>query len=189
MSGGVKVSSQHRRYFELRGNCNNPRAIFTSQLVTQLKAWRAKGFEIILFADLINENIYTGPFSVLLNQHPLLMDEQTLKSTGQQAPKSHQTGTNPIVGTFATPGIMCVNSYLSPHGVGVGDHRLHIHDFDAMSVLGIEYPKTVKPSGRSLRCDNVKARKKYIKKLLKKSLMAHQVYDKLEYLNNNKHSC
>ena len=185
MSGGGKVSSQHRRYFESRGNCNNPRAIFTSQLVTQLKAWRAKGYEIILFADL-NENIYTGPFSALLQQQPLLMDEQTLKSTGRQAPKSHQTGTNPIVGTFATPGIMCVNTYLSPHGGGVGDHRLHIHDFDAMSVLGSEYPKIVKPTGRSLRCDNVKARRKYIKKL-KQSLKSHRVYDKLEYLNNNKH--
>ena len=186
MYGGGKVSSQHRRYFESRENCNNPRAIFTSQLITQLKAWRAKGYEIILFADL-NENIYTGPFSSLLQQQPLLMDEQTLKSTGQQAPKSHQTGTNPIVGTFATPGIMCVNTYLSPHGGGVGDHRVHIHDFDAMSVLGSEYPKTVKPTGRSLRCDNVKARKKYIKKL-KLSLKSHRVYDKLEYLNNNKHS-
>ena len=186
MSGGGKVSSQHRRYFEIRGNCNNPRAIFTSQLVTQLKAWKAKGYEIILFADL-NENIYTGPFSAILQQQPLLMDEQTLKSTGQQAPKSHQMGTNPIVGTFATPGIMCVNSYLSPHGGGVGDHRVHIHDFDAMSVLGIEYHKTVKPTGRSLRCENVKARKKYIKKL-KQSLKAHRVYDKLEFLNNNKHS-
>jgi len=33
----------------------------------------------------------------------------------------------------------------------------------------------------------MKARKKYIKKL-KLSLKSHRVYDKLEYLNNNKHS-
>ena len=62
MIGGGTVAAQHCRYFTSRGNCGNPRAIFMAQLVVQLKAWRAKQYEIILFADL-NENIYTGPFS------------------------------------------------------------------------------------------------------------------------------
>ena len=80
MIRGGTVAAQHRRYFRQRGNCRNPRDIFTAQLVTQLKAWRAKGYEIILFADL-NENVYTGRFSQLLQHQSLLMEEQTLKST------------------------------------------------------------------------------------------------------------
>ena len=184
MIGCGTVASQHRRYFRTRGNCNNPRELFTAQLITQLKAWRAKGYEIILFADL-NENVYTGRFSRLLQQQQLLMEEQTLQSTGQKAPKSHQTGKIPIVGTFATPGILCVNSYLSPHGTGVGDHRFQLHDFDANSVLGVEYHKSVRPTGRSLRASNVKARKKYIKRL-KRYCVKHRVFEKLENLHINK---
>lgn len=115
------------------------------------------------------------------------MEEQTLKSTGNQAPYSHQSGRTPIVGTFATPGIQCENSYLSPHNTGVGDHRFQLHDFSAASVIGTEYNETVKPTGRSLRCTNVKARKKYTKRL-KKLCTKHKVYDKLDYLTTNKNT-
>ena len=178
------VAAQHRRHFVSKGNFNNPRDIFSAQLVTQLKEWRSKGYEIILFADL-NENIYTGPLSQQLQQPGLLMEEQTLKSTDQKAPHSHQSGKTPIVGTFATPGILCTNSYLSPHGTGVGDHRFQLHDFDASSVLGTEYPKTVRPTGRKLRSDVPKCRKKYTKRL-KKDLSKHRVFEKLEFLHLNK---
>jgi len=71
------------------------------------------------------------------------MEEKTLKSTGQQAPYNHQSGKTPIVGTFETPGILCPNSYLSPHGTGVGNDRFQLHNFDAGRVLGTEYLKTV----------------------------------------------
>jgi hypothetical protein len=184
MIQGGTAAAQHRRYFMRKGNFSNPRDIFRRQLITQMREWRSKGNEIILFADL-NENIYTGPLSQALQQQGLLMEEQTLKSTGRQAPYSHQSGKTPIVGTFATPGILCTNSYLSPHGSGVGDHRFQLHDFDADSVLGSEYPKTVRPTGRALRCKVVRTRKKYIKKL-KKGFTKHRIYEKLEYLHLNK---
>ena len=112
------------------------------------------------------------------------MEEQTLRSTGQMAPFSHFSGKSPIIGTFATPGIRCTNSYLSPHGTGVGDHRFQLHDFDAGSVLGIEYPLTVRPNGRTLRCDRPKTRKKYNKRL-QKQLILHRSFEKLELLQNN----
>ena len=167
-----------------KGNFSNPRDIFRQQLITQLREWRSKGNKIILFADL-NENIYTGPLSQALQQQGLLMEDQTPKSTGRQAPYSHQSGKTPIVGTFATPGILCTNLYLSPHGSGVGDHRFQLHDFDADSVLGSKYPKTVCPTGRALRCEVTRTPKKYIKKL-KKGFTKHRIYEKLEYLHLNK---
>ena len=130
MVQGGMVAAQHRRYFMQKGNFLNQRDIFRRQLKTQLREWRSKGNEIILFADL-NKNIYTGQLLQDL-QHPgLLMEEQTLKTTGRQAPYSHQSGKTPIVGTFAAPGILCTNLYLSPHGSGVGDHRFQLHGFDA----------------------------------------------------------
>ena len=82
----------------------------------------------------------------------LLMEEQSLLSMGREAPHSHQSGQVAIVGTFVTPGIVCTNSYLSPHGARIGDHRFQIHDFVAHSVLRTEYPLTVRSSGQALGC-------------------------------------
>jgi hypothetical protein len=68
--------------------------------------------------------------------------------------------------------------------MGVGDHRFQLHDFDANSLLGTEYPKTVRPSGRALRCDVPRIRKKYIKRL-KKQLKRHKIEEKLKILNEH----
>ena len=141
MHGGT-VATQHTRYFRKLGIFQKPWKLFATQLVTQLKHWRAAGEEIILFADM-HENIYTGSHARRLRADGLLMEEQTLRSTGREAPHSHQTGQVAIVGTFATPGIVCTSSYLSPHGAGIGDHQFQAHNFDAHSVLGTEYPSTV----------------------------------------------
>ena len=164
MPGRGTVAAQHQRYFRKKGNFNHPRKIFGKQLLTQLKAWRAAGDEIILFTDL-NENIYTGPIARQLQGDRILMREQTLLSTGKEAPHSHYTGKIAIVGTFATPGIKCTNSYLSPHGAGVGDHRFQLHDFNAHSILGTDYQKTVQPAGRALWCCVERTVKKYNKVL------------------------
>jgi hypothetical protein len=77
----------------------------------------------------MNENIYTGNLAHTLRLEGLLMEEQTLFSTGQEAPCSHQTGQIAIMGTFATPEIKCTNSYLSLYGTGVRDHHFQVHDF------------------------------------------------------------
>ena len=113
------MAAQHGRYFCKKGIFTNPRKAFAKQLVTQLRAWRASGEGIIMFADM-NKNVYTGKLARILRSDGLLMEEQTLKSTGQEAPYSHQTGQVAIVGTFATPEILCTNSYLSPLGAGNG---------------------------------------------------------------------
>ena len=141
------------------------------------------GEEIILFAD-INENIYTGSLARRLWSDGLLMEEQTLQSTGREAPHSHQSGQVVIVGTFATPGMVCTNSYLSPHGAGIGDHWFQIHDFNAHLVLGTEYPTTVHLSGRALRCKVAWMVNNY-NKVLKQLLVWHRSFEKLEFLQQN----
>jgi hypothetical protein len=102
--------------------------------------WRAAGEEVILFID-VNENVYMGPLSKILQGNRLQMEKQTLFLTGEEAPHSHCTGKVAIVGTYASPGRICTNSYLSPHSTGVGDHRFQLHDFDAHTVLGTDYPR------------------------------------------------
>jgi hypothetical protein len=148
-------------------------------------AWRAAGEEFILFID-VNKNVYTGPLSKALQGDELCMEEQTLCSTGKEAPHSHCTEKVAIVGMYATLGIICTNSYLSLHGAGVGDHQFQLHDFDAHTVLGTDYPKTVHPQGRALRC-GVERTLKWYNKVLTKLLLHHRSFEKLEFLQSNQH--
>jgi hypothetical protein len=133
----------------------------------------------------MNENVYTGSLARHLRSDGLLMEEQTLHSTSQEAPHSHQTGQVAIVGIFMTPGIICSNSYLSLHGAGVGNHRFQVHDFNAHLVLGTEYPTTVRPSGRALRCKVFRTVTKY-NEVLKQLLIHHRSFKKMEYLQQNR---
>jgi hypothetical protein len=128
-----------------------PKESIPLQLVTQLKYLQAERDKIILFADL-NQDVYTGQLAILLQGNDLLMSKQTLGSTNTKALFSNGRGKVAIIRTFATPGIVCTNSYLSLQKEGVGDHWFQVHDFDTSSVLGTNYPKSIRPSGRALHC-------------------------------------
>jgi hypothetical protein len=114
------------------------------------------------------------------------MEEQTLCLTGKEAPCSHCTGKVAIVGTYTTLGIICTNSYLPPHGIAVGNNWFQLHNFDARTVLGTDYLKTVRPQGRALRC-GVKCTVKWYNKVLTKLLIHHRLFEKLEFLQTNHH--
>ncbi len=107
-----------------------------------------------------------------------------LQSTGKEAPHSHQAGEVAIVGMFATPEIVCTNSYLLPHGAGIGIHCFQVHYFDAHSILGTKYPKTTRPSGRALQCKVAQTVKKY-NTVLKQLLVRHRSFEKLGFLQQN----
>jgi hypothetical protein len=185
MKGRGWVAAQHEHYFWKKGNFNKPREIFSSQLITQLMAWHAAGEEVILFID-VNENVYMGPLAKALQGNKLRMEEQILRLTGTEAPHSPCTGKVAIVGTYATLGIICTDSYLSPHGAGVGNHRFQLHNFDAHTVLGTDYPKTVHPQGRALHCGVERTVKRY-NKVLTKLLICHRLFEKLVFLQTNHH--
>jgi hypothetical protein len=114
------------------------------------------------------------------------MEEQTLCLTGKEAPHSHCTGKVAIVGTYATPGIICTNSYLFPHCTGVGNHQFQLHNFDAHTVLGTDYPKTVHPQVRALHC-GLERTVKWYNKVLTKLLIRHRSFEKLDFLQTNHH--
>ena len=80
-----------------------------------------------------------------------------------------------------TPGILCTNSYVASHVGGVGDHRFQVHDFCTEPMLGINYPKFVKPSGRAFYYSMERTIKKY-NAVLKELMVIHRAYEKLERL-------
>jgi hypothetical protein len=182
MKGRGAVAAQHKWCFQMKGNFNKPRKVFSTQLLTQLREWQAVGEEIILCID-VYKNLYTSPLAKVLLGEVLMMEENTLWSTGREAPHSHCTGKAAIVGTYATPGIICTNSYLSPHGTGVGNHWFQLHDFDAHTILGTVYPKTFRPNKRALCCGVEQTVEQY-NEVLRQLLIWHQLFEKLEFLQN-----
>ncbi len=78
--------------------------------------------------------MYTSPLAKVLKEDGLLMVEQTLWSTGREAPPhSDVTEKVAIVGAYATPGIICTNSYLSPHSAEVGNHPFQLHNLQFLA--------------------------------------------------------
>ncbi len=66
------------------------------------------------------------------------------------------------------------------------DHWFQLHDFNAHTVLGTDYPKTVRPQGRALRC-GVERTVKLYNRVLTKLLIRHRSFEKLEFLQTNHH--
>jgi hypothetical protein len=127
-----------------------------------------------------------GPLAKALSGNKLQLEEQTLCLTGKEAQHSHCTGKVAIVGTYATPRIICTNSYLSPHGTGVGNHWFQLHNFNAHTVLGTDYPKTVCPQGRALCCRVEHTIKQY-NKVLTNLLIRHRSFENLEFHQTTHH--
>ena len=69
-----------------------------------------QGKEVLLMIDL--EHIYTSNFVKALAEQDILMDEVFHQINNTQTPNSHVTGSDPICGIYASPGIDCTG-YLS----------------------------------------------------------------------------
>ncbi len=89
------------------------------------------------------------------------------------------------MGTYATPEIIYTNSYLSPHGAGVGDHRFQLHNFDAHTVLGTDYPKTAVLNGGHSAASGTHS--KTVQEGSQKLLICHRSFEKLKFLQSNHH--
>ena len=174
------VWEQHRRYFRRRHNFRSPGLLFREHLHQELEQWHNDGDEIILFMDL-NADVYTSAFAKTLAESSLRMGEQFRAVHGYEAPASYFRGSKPITGCFATPGIDCLATYVSPHQKGAGDHRYWVMDFCARSVLGLEYPNLVRPRGRKLKCTVDRTMKRYLTRL-RELTIEHRIFDKLEDL-------
>ncbi len=79
-----------------------------------------------------------------------------------------------------------MNSYLSPYGAGVGNHRFQLYNFDAHTVLGTDYPKMVHPHGMALQC-GVERTVKWYNKVLRQLLICHRSFAKLDFFQSNHH--
>ncbi len=150
-SAGTTVKDQQARYFQALGDARSPRTIFFEQLVSQLAIWKMSDNDIVLLGD-FNEHVYNGRLATRITAADLNFRELCHDHTGLHLPPTFRTGSIPIDGIFATPGIECVNVTLLPHLGGVGDHRCFIIDLSSESVLGTDFPNIVRVASRKLHC-------------------------------------
>ncbi len=73
--------------------------------------------------------------------------------------------------------------YISPHKEGVGDHRLHVHDFDVGSLLETTYYQAIRLASRMLCCRVEWTVKN--KKLLHELAIHHRLFENIEYLHRH----
>jgi hypothetical protein len=128
------VKDQHSRYFQSLGDARPPRKKIFEQLIAQLALWKTTNNDIILLGN-FNKNVYTGRLAQRFFKHNLNFTEMCRQHTGYPIPPTFRTGSIPINGIFATPGIECVNVMLLPHLGGVGDHRCFIINFSSASMI------------------------------------------------------
>ena len=143
---GESVWDQHTCYFEAHGEIRDLRAMFKQDLVILLRQWKTASDEILLMGD-FNENVYTGPLSLILSGDDLWMMEVCQRTTGLLLPPMHDRGQSPIDAIFGTAGLVCTAATLLPPHIGVGDHRVFVVDITSESVLGNILPWVIPLSG------------------------------------------
>jgi hypothetical protein len=177
---GSTVWEQHERYFRDRGEFRDPLELFDVHITDMIRQWRDNDTEVILMGD-FNDNVYEGSLARILASADIRLTEQFQRLFNQDAPYSHITGTEPISAVFASPGINCEAAFISCHEAGVGDHRLHVFDFDAESLLGITAPATRRPRARNLQCRLEYARVNY-ERVLMQLTSRHKMFKKAKVL-------
>ncbi len=98
--------------------------------------------------------MYTGCLACRLSASDLNFKDMYRNHTGIPISPTFQTGSIPIDGIFASPGIECINIFLLPHLGGVGDHRCFIIDFSSNSMIGTLFPNIVRCASRKLHCSS-----------------------------------
>ena len=116
-----------------------------------------------------NQHIYKGKLQEAFAVEDIGLEEKFRKLYDDDALFSHITGSIPICCVCAISGIDCEAALISSHKAGVGDHRLHVFDFSAESILGLEIPAVCKPGGRNLRCNIEQTRVNYCRVLMQLS--------------------
>jgi hypothetical protein len=137
------INDQHMQYFQALDDACSPWTIFYEDLVAQLLVWKLVDNDIVLMGD-FNENVYTGHLARRLSQVNMNLTELCRHHTGIPIPATFCTGSSPIDGIFAIPGIECVNTFILPHLAGVGDHRCFIIDLSSSSIIGSSFPNIVR---------------------------------------------
>jgi hypothetical protein len=176
-SAGETVWEQHECYYQSIGDFRRPDNILLEELLSQMRAWRNAGHEVILSLD-ANQDIYDGSLAISLVEAPFHMCCLFQQATGEKAPNSHFRGRTPITTIFGSNGLTVGDGMAYPHWYGVGDHRVFVVEVSAASLFGGKYPTVGSAAARTLNCKISRCRAQY-NSVLKSLCDRHKMHEKL----------
>lgn len=91
--------------------------------------------------------------------------EITKDHLGELCPKTHERGSQPIDGVWATDDITITAVKWLPFSESPGDHRACVFEFTTYSALGTDEKRIVYPKCRRLRTTNPKSVENYVKEM------------------------
>lgn len=161
------VHQQHIRYMQEVGiDGYSPRQLFESDLLNQLRVWRAHGDRLILMMD-ANEHVLTGRMCRQLCSEGIDLHEITKSHVGSLCPNTYIDGSQPIDGVWATPDLTITGVKWLPFAESPGDHRSCIFEFTALSAIGKTEKRIVYPACRRLTSRNVRSAERYTEEILR----------------------
>ena len=98
---------------------------------------------------------------------------------GKHIPLTHMRGKRPICAVFATTGVETCGVCILPRKSGVGDHLCFLIDQTSDSVLGTDFPRIVRLSGRKLHCNAQRLVRNYNMDL-KRLLLEHRMFSRMK---------
>lgn len=129
--------------------------MFESDILWQLKVWRAMGDRFILMMD-INFHVLTGRLSQALTHDSIGLRKIT-KHLGVLCPNMHASGYEQKDGVLVTSDISIPAVKLLLYEESPGDHRAFVFDFTTLSAFGSVEQKIVLPKCRCFVSSNLGA--------------------------------
>ena len=148
-TGLTTTWDQQDRYIRTQGWNRDPRSQFDYDLRTLLQTWIDDGIKIVISTD-ANENIADGQFNTIMTE--LGLNNVHDKYGTSPLPPTHERGSYPISGIFASPTLVPSQIGILSNGQGIlGDHRNMYVDFQETIFMGNDIHAIPPPSQRRLQ--------------------------------------
>ena len=146
------VWHQHYRYYHQQGSRDpNVHELFDDYLFSRIEKWQSDGEEVLLAID-TNEPVYKSKFADRLSDPKVNLASVYTRVHEEEMSPSHVSGSEVIMGFFASPGVDCEAYFIVRRKLGVSNHRgLHFVNIPLSCLLGSEELAPRSLSGRKLQ--------------------------------------
>ena len=172
------VWSQQRTYFDDHDIDDDPRALFLTDLLQEIQAWKQSGDHLVIGVDM-NETI-SSPHLLRSFQQAGLTD--ILSHRHDSPPPTSMRGSSQIDALYVTPALL--GSHCGALPLGAFDHRPLWIDIPHQLALGTDLDKLPSPSCRRLRCDDPRTVARFHEQL-RMSIAEANIFSRLVALSNS----
>ena len=172
-TGATTVYQQHVRALTADTIHVCPRKQFWDDLSLEIDTWKAAGDQLIIMGDWNQSTLELLNWFRQKGLHNLHQRQHGAKGM----PATHQRGSVPIDGVFATSTIIPHQCGFLPFDDGPGDHRGIWFDIPIDTILGFNMSELTSFQARRLKLNNPRLVKKYLQ-ILHKFCLRHNLYNR-----------